>query len=66
LRALEAELRGEVPDGLRSLDDAALGDLANAIKQARRRQAQALAAAANRALDQIPRLLRGPIRRMFS
>ena len=64
--SLEDELRGPVPAGIRGLTDAERQDLADAIADARRRQAAALADAGERAFNQIPRLLRGPIRRMFS
>lgn len=64
--SLEEELRGPVPDGLRELTDEQRDDLADAITDARRRQAAALAEAGEQAFGHIPRLLRGPIRRMFS
>ncbi len=64
--SLQEELRGGVPDGLRELTDEQRDDLADAITDARRRQAAALAEAGEQAFNQIPRLLRGPIRRMFS
>ena len=65
LRALEKELGRSLPRGLRSLDAPAAGDLAAAIGEAKRSQARDLEAAGEAALDHIPRLLRGPIRRMF-
>jgi len=64
--SLEDELRGPVPDGLGELTDAQRQDLADAITDARRRQAAALAEAGEQAFGHIPRLLRGPVRRMFS
>jgi hypothetical protein len=64
LAALEAELRGEAPAGLGRLSEDELNDLASAIKDARRRQAAEIDAAAERALGFVPRLLRGPIRRV--
>ncbi|MBV9311285.1 MAG: hypothetical protein JOZ73_10650 [Solirubrobacterales bacterium] len=66
LRALEKELGRSVPRGVRSLDGFAVNDLASAIREAKRRQARDLATAGEAALDHIPRLLRPPIRRMFS
>ncbi len=63
-RALEAQLGVALSDGLKKLTDAEAADLAQAIRAARRRQAQALDQAANRALDRIPRLLRVPIRKI--
>jgi hypothetical protein len=65
LTALEAELRAAAPEGLRRLSDEQLRDLAGAVKEARRRQAVALAAAGDQALGQLPRLLRVPIRKML-
>jgi hypothetical protein len=62
--ALCAQLRGTVPDGLRELSDDELADLAAALRDARHRQAAALADAGERALSHIPRLLRGPIKRV--
>ncbi|HEY1712437.1 MAG TPA: hypothetical protein VGG07_06020 [Solirubrobacteraceae bacterium] len=62
--ALSAQLRGSVPDGLRGLSDDELADLAAAVADARHRQAAALSEAGDRALSHIPRLLRGPIKRV--
>jgi hypothetical protein len=62
--ALCAQLGGSAPDGLRQLSDDELCDLTRAVSQARRRQAKALAHAGDRALSHIPRLLRGPVRRI--
>jgi hypothetical protein len=64
LKELAAELRAAPPEALERLDDAQLHDLALTIRQARRRQAEELAAAGERALGHIPRLLRGPVRRV--
>jgi hypothetical protein len=66
VKALEAELRATVPAGLRVLDDGQLADLADAVRAARRRQAEALKAAGDTALGHVPRLLRGPIRKALS
>jgi hypothetical protein len=63
-QALRALLGEAVPGGLDQLNDAQLQDLADAVKDARHRQAAALAQAGERALGHIPRLLRGPIRRV--
>jgi hypothetical protein len=62
--ALRARLGGDTPEGLRPLSAAALKDLNQAISEARRRQGQALAAGGDRALSHVPRMLRGPIRRI--
>jgi len=62
--ALTARLGTEPPAGLRKLTGAQLTDLTTAVSDARRRQGQALAAAGERALAHVPRLLRGPVRRI--
>jgi hypothetical protein len=62
--ALRAQLGGTAPEALRQLSAAELTDLAQAIRTARRRQAKALAVAGERALGHIPRLLRGPVRKI--
>jgi uncharacterized protein involved in exopolysaccharide biosynthesis len=62
--ALRARLGGTPPGGLRVLAGPELEDLNTAIADARRRQGEALAAAGESALGYIPRLLRGPVRRV--
>jgi uncharacterized protein involved in exopolysaccharide biosynthesis len=62
--ALRAQLGPTAPDALRELSDQELRDLGAAIADARHRQAAALAEAGDRALSHIPRLLRGPIKRI--
>jgi hypothetical protein len=62
--ALRAQLGGKLPDGLRKLDSEQLQSLADAVRQARHVQAEALGAAGDRALRHVPRLLRGPVRRI--
>lgn len=61
---LSAQLRAPLPDALRGLSDDELADLSSAVADARHRQAAALAEAGDRALSHIPRLLRGPIKRI--
>lgn len=63
-RALEAQLGTSIPKGVRALCEDDLQDLADAVRGARRRQAEALAEAGDRALNKIPRLLRGPVRKV--
>jgi hypothetical protein len=63
-QALCKQLGGSAPDGLKELDDEQLRDLADAVRDARHRQAAALAEAGERALSHIPRILRAPIRRI--
>jgi len=62
--ALSAQLGETAPDALRELSDDELRDLGAALADARHRQAAALAEAGDRALSHIPRLLRGPIKRI--
>jgi hypothetical protein len=63
--ALRSELGAEPPPGVAALlseDESA--QLAATIRAARARQRDALAAAADGAFNHIPRLLRGPIRKI--
>lgn len=62
--ALRRALDGHAPEGLKSLEPAHLEHLADAVHDSRRRSARALAEAGERALRHVPRLLRGPIRRL--
>jgi hypothetical protein len=64
-RQLRAALGGEPPDAVRALTAAQLRDLTAAIADARRGQRDVLAASGDRALRHIPRLLRGPVRRIM-
>jgi len=64
LSQLREQLGCDVPEAVSGLDDAALTDLAHAIREARHREGQALADAGERALQRVPRLLRGPIRKV--
>jgi hypothetical protein len=61
---LAAQLRADPPPGLRALDSDQLSDLTTAVRDARRRQAAELQAAGDKAYGHIPRLLRGPIRKI--
>jgi hypothetical protein len=62
--ALRARLGDTPPASLRGLAGPELEDLDTAIADARWRQGEALAAAGERAMGYIPRLLRGPVRRV--
>lgn len=64
-RYLREQLRSEPPEGLSALSGAHLRHLADAIGAARRRQAEALEAAGEQAFGYVPRLLRGPIRKIL-
>lgn len=65
LRGLEAELRASAPGAIKQLSDDHLQDLAAAVREARHRQAAELTAAGEKALGQVPRLLRAPVRRVL-
>jgi hypothetical protein len=65
LRALEAELGGPVPDGLRSLTDAELASFTDLLRAAKERQSAALDAAAEQSLEIVPRVLRGSVRKIL-
>ena len=60
---LAGELRGPPPSQISELPDDDLDHLAGLIADARHRQAAEIAAAADRGLNFVPRLLRGPIRK---
>ncbi|TML97809.1 MAG: hypothetical protein E6G05_13845 [Actinobacteria bacterium] len=63
--AIERELAASPPSRLGRLTHEQQDDLAQSIRDAKRRQAAALAAAGEQALELIPRLLRRPVRRLF-
>jgi hypothetical protein len=63
--AIERELAASPPASVGRLAPEQLDDLAWAVRDAKHRQAAALAAAGEQALGLIPRILRGPIRRLF-
>lgn len=65
-RALRAELGAAPPKGLDALSEEQLADLTAAIHDARARDKAALARAMQDALGHIPRLLRGPVRKMIA
>ncbi len=63
--AIERELAASPPAGVGRLTPDQQDDLAQAIRDAKHRQAAALATAGEQALGLIPRILRGPVRRLF-
>jgi len=65
LRELESQLRAKPPKALSSLSEEELENLAGAVRESRRRQAAELQAAGDKAFRHIPRLLRGPIRKVM-
>lgn len=62
---LAKEFGGDLPPGLAGLSDAEQAVLADAIDTARARQVKALAKATESGLDFIPRLLRGPVKKVI-
>jgi hypothetical protein len=64
LNELRQQLRGHVPSGLSGLSESDLRDLAHAVADARHREGEALAVSGERALERVPRLLRGAIRKV--
>jgi hypothetical protein len=63
---LERQLEGDVPEGLSVLDAGERAALAEVIRETRQHQSEALRSATDRALDKVPALLRGPVRRLLS
>lgn len=64
IQSLRRQLGETVPAGVRALSEEELADLAAAVQAARHRQAAALDEAGDRALGRIPRVLRGPVRKV--
>ena len=64
LTALQDQLRVQPPAGLAGLRDDDLHHFAEAIRAARHRQAEHLKDAGDQAFRLVPRLLRGPIKRI--
>jgi hypothetical protein len=64
-KLLERELGTTPPAALDALEDGHLAELAVAVAEAKRSQVEALRRAADRALNHIPRILRGPVRAVF-
>lgn len=65
LGTLRSQLRVNPPKGFSALSEDELADLADALRDARHRQAAELQAAGDKAFGHIPRLLRGPIRKVM-
>jgi hypothetical protein len=63
--ALREALRAEPPSACSDLSDGELADLAEAIQAALTRQRHELHAAVDRAYGHVPRLLRGPLRKVL-
>jgi len=65
LRALETELGGRPPDGLEALSDAQLRAFTGRLHDAKAHQSEALEAAVEQALEIVPRMVRGPVRKIL-
>lgn len=65
LRALESELGGRAPERLEALADADLLALAELLRDAKARQSEALDAAVGQSLEIVPRMARGPVRKIL-
>lgn len=64
-RILKPELGGNVPGGLGTLSEDELHAFAGVLRVAKRRQSRELEAAVEAALDIVPRLLRGAVRKIL-
>ncbi|MGW7536659.1 hypothetical protein [Amycolatopsis sp. NPDC054798] len=62
-RTLAEQLGAPLPDGIESLSEQHKQDLAAALRDARHRQAHALARAGEESLKYVPALLRGAVRK---
>jgi hypothetical protein len=65
IRALEDELGSRPPDGLEQLTDAQLRAFTDLLHHAKLRQSEALESAVEEALEIVPRLVRGPVRKIL-
>ena len=65
LAGLRTQLPAEPPAGLGEISGEHIAHLSEAIRAARHRQAEALEQAGQQAFGYVPRLLRGPIRKII-
>ena len=63
--SFEAELGARIPEGLEGLAGDELEHLAGLLREAKARQARELDTGVDGSLDFIPRLVRGPVRRIL-
>lgn len=61
---LKEQLRTTPPAAVAELADQDLRKLGDALRAQRKRQGEALTAASDKALESIPRLLRGPVKKL--
>jgi hypothetical protein len=64
LTSLTNQLRDQPSDAVKGLADEHVTHLATALRAARHRQAEQVQAASDQALARIPRLLRGPVKKI--
>jgi len=62
---LQDELGAELPPAIGALGDVELAVLTGALRRAREHQKQALSAATDTGLRFVPRLLRGPVKKVL-
>lgn len=62
---LTRQLGADPPAAILAIDDEHVSRLADALRGARRRQAQELSSAGDAALGKVPRLLRGPVKKVI-
>jgi hypothetical protein len=65
MRDLEQELGGRAPDGLEALTDAQLQAFTDLLHECKRRQSESLRAAVEHSLEIVPRMVRGPVRKIL-
>lgn len=65
IHALESELGGRAPDGLEQLGDEQLRAFTDKLHHAKQRQSEALQGAVEEALEIVPRMVRGPVRKIL-
>lgn len=65
LRALGAELGGRPPASLEAIADKDLRAFTVLLRDAKQRQSEALEAATEEALEIVPRIVRGPVRKIL-
>jgi hypothetical protein len=65
LRTLETELGGRAPARLEALSAAELRSFTDLLRAAKGRQSDALESAVEQALEIVPRMLRGPVRKIL-
>jgi HEAT repeat protein len=63
-RTLAEQLGGPLPEGIEALPEEQKRDLAEVLRDARRRQAKALGEAGEEGLRYVPALLRGAVRKV--